>query len=145
MNQLYKVIFKVAEFEKRREAERKRNEEEKRRARRDRMLLEKAARDKKGVEEKKAAEEIEELHNKVRVLLQLILWLDDATAGRCVQIRSNESPRTSIDPIFSWPNCKMSCNGRSSSIRHQFRSCKSRSSSWSVKTSTCMRRTTSSS
>ena len=65
MNQLYKVIFKVAEFEKRREAERKRNEEEKRRARRDRMLLEKAARDKKGVEEKKAAEEIEELHNKV--------------------------------------------------------------------------------
>ena len=83
MNQLYKVIFKVAEFEKRREAERKRNEEEKRRARRDRMLLEKAARDKKGVEEKKAAEEIEELHSKVRVLLQLIHWLDEATAERC--------------------------------------------------------------
>ena len=36
------------------------------------MLLEKAARDKKGVEEKKAAEEIEELHNKVRIEKQFI-------------------------------------------------------------------------
>ena len=64
----------MAEFEKRRETERKRTEEEKRRSRRDRMLLEKAARDKKGVEEKKATEEIEELHNKVRVILLFILW-----------------------------------------------------------------------
>ena len=59
----------MSEFEKRREAERKRTEEEKRRARRDRMLLEKATRDKKGVEGKKAAEEIEELHNKVSIVM----------------------------------------------------------------------------